>query len=185
MKLNSTVRGIIYFILFMILIGVDQVTKYLATTYLKGHEPFVILKDIFEFHYLDGGNKGAAWGILSGKISFFIIITLIVCGLLVLFLMRIEKVIHKDLSLVKKMSLLQIVLVILLSGAVGNLIDRIVNGYVVDFIYFKLIEFPIFNVADCYVTVSSICLIIIAVFVISDEEFGNIFSFKTKNSKEH
>lgn len=178
MKSKSAAKGIIYFILFIILIGLDQLTKYLATIHLKDKDPFVIIKDVFEFNYLDGGNTGAAWGILSGKISFFIVLTIFVCILLVFFIVKIQNVIVADQSIAKKLTILQITFVCLLAGAVGNLIDRAVNGYVVDFIYFKLINFPIFNVADCYVTVSSILLIIICLFFINDDEFTKIFSFK-------
>ena len=58
------------------------------------------------------------------------------------------------------------------------MLDRIIHGYVIDFLYFKLINFPIFNVADCYVTVSCIFLIIMSIFFIKDEEFSMIFSSK-------
>ena len=61
-------------------------------------------------------------------------------------------------------------LVLIVSGAAGNLIDRVVQGYVVDFLYFKLIDFPIFNVADCYVTVATAILLFLLMFYYSDEE---------------
>ena len=57
------------------------------------------------------------------------------------------------------------------SGAAGNFIDRLVQGYVVDFLYFKLIDFPIFNVADCYVTVATAVLLFLVLKVYSDEDF--------------
>ena len=66
----------------------------------------------------------------------------------------------------------------MLAGAVGNFIDRIVHGYVIDFIYFKPINFPIFNVADCYVTVSCILIILTCIIKIKDEEFNKIFTLK-------
>ena len=71
-----------------------------------------------------------------------------------------------------------------IAGAIGNLIDRIVNGYVVDFLYFKLIDFPVFNVADCYVTIACALLIIFCVFVINDKEFNAIFSLKKDDSED-
>ena len=73
---------------------------------------------------------------------------------------------------------MQYIITLLIAGAIGNLIDRIVNGYVVDFLYFKLIDFPVFNVADCYVTIACALLIIFCVFVINDKEFNAIFSLK-------
>ena len=70
--------------------------------------------------------------------------------------------------------------VLLGAGAVGNLIDRMVQSYVVDFLYFKLIDFPIFNVADCYVTAGAILLAILILFVYKDEELG-FLSLKKKH----
>ena len=58
-----------------------------------------------------------------------------------------------------------------MAGAIGNLIDRISLKYVVDFIYFELIDFPIFNIADCYLTVSSFLLIILAIFYYKENDF--------------
>jgi signal peptidase II len=66
----------------------------------------------------------------------------------------------------------------LLAGAVGNLIDRLVHGYVIDFIYFELINFPVFNVADCYGTISCVCIILIGIFKLSDKDFMDICSIK-------
>ena len=60
---------------------------------------------------------------------------------------------------------------LLVSGAAGNFIDRVRFGYVRDFIYFKLINFPVFNVADCYVTVSVVLLIILILFVYKEDDF--------------
>ena len=70
----------------------------------------------------------------------------------------------------KKFLPLNYIIVFLIAGAVGNYIDRIINHYVVDFIYFSLINFPVFNVADCYVTVSVIILFILILFFYKDED---------------
>ena len=68
-------------------------------------------------------------------------------------------------------------LFLLVSGAVGNMIDRLTQKYVVDFLYFKLIDFPIFNVADCYVVIATFSLILLFFFFYSDEEL-EFLSFK-------
>ncbi|MFQ6929900.1 MAG: signal peptidase II [Eubacterium sp.] len=65
-----------------------------------------------------------------------------------------------------------------LAGAVGNLIDRVVRGYVVDFIYFKPINFPVFNVADCYVTISCIGIVLLCILKINEEDFNTKFLLK-------
>ena len=77
----------------------------------------------------------------------------------------------------------RIALIFLFGGAAGNLIDRVMYQFVVDFIYVKIIDFPIFNVADCYITVSVILMLLLMFFYYTDEEFDKIlpaFSFKKK-----
>ena len=69
------------------------------------------------------------------------------------------------------------------AGAVGNMIDRISQGYVVDFLYFKLINFPIFNVADCYVTIAAACLVILIMFYYKDEDMA-CFAIKKHGNAE-
>ena len=70
---------------------------------------------------------------------------------------------------------LRICIIGICAGAIGNMIDRIYLGYVVDFFYFNLIDFPIFNVADIYVTVSTIVLVILILFYYQEDEFEELF----------
>lgn len=166
------------------LVFFDQFTKYLAKINLKGKDDFVIIKDVLVLHYLDGGNTGAAWGMLSGKILLFIIFTIIAIGIILLFIRNINGVIYSNYSLkTSNLVFIKYTLAVLTSGAIGNLIDRIVYEFVIDFIYFKLINFPIFNVADCYVTVSCFFIIIICLFKLNEDEFNQIFSFSLKRKK--
>ena len=72
---------------------------------------------------------------------------------------------------------LAVCLMMISAGAVGNMIDRVSQGYVVDFLYFKLINFPIFNVADCYVTIGAACLVFLIMFYYKDEDMA-CFSLK-------
>ena len=72
-----------------------------------------------------------------------------------------------------------VVVDVLVAGAIGNFIDRLVNKYVIDFIYFSLIDFPIFNVADIYVTLSVIALFILIFFYYKEEDFKFITKKKT------
>lgn len=153
----------------LVLIGLDQWTKVLAVKHLMGQEPFVIWNGVFELHYLE--NRGAAFGILQGQKGVFLICTALVLAILAFYYNRMP---------VKKRYLpMRIVGILLGAGAVGNLIDRMMQSYVVDFLYFKLIDFPIFNVADCYVTVGAILLAILILFVYKDEELG-FLSLKKK-----
>ena len=81
---------------------------------------------------------------------------------------------------------LKVILLLFVAGAIGNLIDRICQNYVVDFFYFKLIDFPIFNVADIYVTVAAIMFIVLCLFYYKEEDFEFLFPDKGKkcNKKE-
>ncbi len=83
----------------------------------------------------------------------------------------------------KKYRLLHVLLSLIAAGAIGNMIDRIRLDYVVDFIYFVLINFPIFNVADIYVSVSTVALVILLLFVYKENDL-NFISFKQKRFRE-
>jgi signal peptidase II len=127
----------------LLLVGLDQWTKYLAIYYLKDQMDFVIWPKVFQLAYVE--NRGAAFGILQNRILFFVILTAIV--LIAIFLY------WRHIPLSKTGLWMKGALVLVISGAIGNLIDRIFRGYVVDFFYFSLIDFPVFNIADICVVV--------------------------------
>lgn len=156
-------KGILALIFSALLIGLDQLTKYLASTRLG--EPLVLIDGVFELRYTQ--NRGAAFGILQNAQVFFIIITVIVLALLVFIFFRIPAE--------KRYMPLLVLVVIIFSGAAGNLIDRIANGFVVDFMYISLIDFPVFNVADLYVSWGAVALGIFILFKYRDEDFRRIF----------
>lgn len=145
---------------FLAAIGLDQWTKLLVAKKLMNHSPYEILKGVFELFYSE--NRGAAFGILQGKIWFFLIIAIVVVGAAVYCIFR--------LPATRKYLPIHLVAMFLCAGAVGNMIDRFLRGYVVDFLYFKLINFPIFNVADCYVTLSMAALIFLFLFVYKEDD---------------
>lgn len=145
----------------ILLVGLDQLTKYLAVVHLKDSEGIDILTGIFRLEYLE--NHGAAFGILQDqRIPLLIVTTLIFLVL---------AGIYYKLPPQAKYLPLQIVLILLLSGAMGNMMDRIINSYVVDFLYFNLIDFPIFNVADCYVVIGVFMAILLIFFFYREEDF--------------
>lgn len=156
----------------------DQITKYIAKAHIKGEKSYTIIKNIISFKYLDGGNSGAAWGILSGGIILFIVFTIFAVAIISKFIYNIYKVYKTNYSLNPTVKALNILMIVLVAGAIGNLIDRIVNGYVIDFISFDFIKFPIFNVADCYITVSCILLFIICIFKVDNKTFNSVFTLK-------
>ena len=144
----------------LILVLLDQLTKYWAAVTLKGNNPIIIWKNVFELQYLE--NRGIAFGLFQNKTVVFVIFTLIILGVVIYYFCKVPAT--------KRMRPLQIAMILLGAGAVGNLIDRVVNNFVIDFLCFKLINFPIFNVADCYVTISLILLIWLILFYYKEEE---------------
>lgn len=150
----------IFGLLSVLLIALDQWTKVLAYDKLRIDGPFVIWDGVFELLYSE--NRGAAFGILQGQKWFFLLVAAAVVIVILIFLNKMPNE--------KKMLPLFFCSVLLASGAIGNVIDRITRGFVVDFLYFKLIDFPIFNVADCYVVVAAGLLILLTGFVYKDED---------------
>lgn len=147
---------------FLILVGLDQWTKGLAVRYLKDQEPVAVIKGVFEFSYLE--NRGAAFGMLQNRQIFFFLIGILVLTVILYMMWCMPEG--------PKYRPLAVCLMLVAAGAVGNMIDRISQNYVVDFLYFRLIDFPVFNVADCYVTVAAAGLVLLMLFYYSDEDMA-------------
>ena len=136
---------------FLALVFVDQITKYYIDHTMDLYASIPVFKNIFEIHYIR--NSGAAWGMFENKQIMFYICTIIVLVVGCVFYARCARSgRYRD---------IQILLVLILSGAVGNFIDRLRFQYVIDFLYFKLIDFPVFNVADIFITIGVIALVAI------------------------
>ncbi len=164
---------ILDFFLLILLIFIDQFTKYIAVLKLKNQPAFNIINGVLEFNYLE--NRGAAFGMLQNQKIFFVFVAVIFLGVIIYVLAKAPE----D----KKYNKLHFLLVLIAGGAIGNLIDRLRFDYVVDFIYIVLINFPIFNIADMYVTFSTVILIIQVLFVYKENDF-NFLSFKQKKFRE-
>lgn len=158
-------------VLLLVLVGIDQYTKRLAVLHLKDQTAIPIIEGVFELRYLE--NRGAAFGMLQDQRIFFLLSTTII-------LCVIAYIIFK-MPLQKRFYILQIFMVVISAGAIGNLIDRVTLFYVVDFLYFSLIDFPIFNVADMYVTVSCTILALLYLFYYKEEDFKFIMTSKKKD----
>ena len=154
-----------------ILVFLDQFTKQIVVQQLKGQSAYVLIRNVFQLEYLE--NRGAAFGLFQNQRIFFYISVLVISLVVIWF--------YGKVPMEKKYLPLRICAVLILSGAFGNCIDRIRLNYVVDFFYFKLIDFPVFNVADCYVTVGFILLLIIILFKYKEEDFETLFSFRKHN----
>ena len=156
------------------LVVLDQLSKAWAVDALKGQADLVLIPDVLVFRYLE--NSGMAFGLFQNAQVFFYIITAVILLVVGYILIRTP--------VKKRYILLLAVLSVVIAGAVGNLIDRAANRYVVDFIYLICINFPIFNVADCYVTVGCIVLIILLSFVLNEEELRENYVFWGKKKTE-
>ena len=143
----------------------DQWTKHLAVTKLQGKAPYILINKVFHLCYLE--NRGAAFGLLQNQRVFFLICALVI----LLFAIWI----YGKLPNAQRYLPLRICAVLILYGAFGNCIDRIRLNYVVDFLYFKLINFPIFNVADIYVTVAAFLLVILILIYYKEDDLERIF----------
>ena len=157
-------KRILDIILVLGLLILDQVSEALAVANLKEAAAIPIIKNVFELQYLE--NHGAAFGSMQGKQIFLQGFTIIVLILLLF--------IYIKMPADKRYNPLKLTTILLFAGAIGNMIDRVIQGYVVDFFYFKLIDFPIFNVADCYVTVAAFLLVFLILFVYKEEDLDFI-----------
>ena len=142
------------------LIAADLLTKLTASK--LGSREVVLIPGVLSLSYIE--NRGAAFGIMQGRQWLLIVISAVIITAAVVFcIRRIRDTRYRY---------LRVLTVFLVAGALGNMIDRIMLGYVRDFIYFKLIDFPVFNVADIYVTVSAV-LILIWIILHGDPEPGS------------
>ena len=148
----------------VVLVCIDQFTKYLVVGHLKDRPAYVLIRNIFQLENLE--NRGAAFGILQNQRVFFYISVLLITAAVIWF--------YSKVPMERKYLPLRICAVLIVGGASGNCIDRIRLNYVVDFFYFKLIDFPIFNVADIYVTVAAFLLVILILVYYKEEDLERI-----------
>ncbi len=130
----------------ILIVAFDRVTKILCTAYLKGKPAVTFIPKVVQFNYAE--NTGMAFSMFSGARWLFVALTLIVCGAALWYLFS-----NRCNSLWEYWSIGVIV-----SGGLGNLIDRIMYAYVIDFIEPTFVNFAIFNIADSAVTLGAISL---------------------------
>ena len=131
-----------------------------------------MIPGIMNLHYLE--NRGAAFGMLQDQQTFFIVITSLFLLLPAVLFFKIPRT--------RRMLPLHAVAVGILAGGLGNLIDRVRQRFVVDFFETAFMEFPVFNVADIYVTVSFAVLILLIFFKYKEEDF-DFLSFRRREEK--
>jgi signal peptidase II len=139
-----------YYIIALVVIGIDQLTKWIIVKNMELYEQITVIKDFF--YITSSRNKGAAWGILQDQMFFFYLITAVVVIGVIFYMQKFGK----------DSKLLALSLSLILGGAIGNFIDRIYRQEVVDFLDFIIFkyDYPIFNIAD-----SSLCVGVILVLI--------------------
>lgn len=160
----------------VVLIGIDQITKIWAASALANDRVISVIDGVFEFAFAK--NTGVAFSMLEGKRWIFIPMTILIGAAILTMMLR---------SPLRRYRLFNITCVLILSGAIGNLIDRMVYGYVVDFLHATFINFPIFNVADCFVVIGAGLLFVFALFVMKEDDdtpLRTLFFGIEKKSKE-
>lgn len=167
MKRNnlSVTTGFFSLLLLAGLIAFDQLTKYLAVSGLKD-APLLLIKDVFSLRYVE--NRGIGFGLFQGKVPFILVLNIAILLFIVFVLCR--------LPVNRRMTPVRVTLLFTVAGALGNILDRLRLGYVVDFFSFDLINFPVFNMADIYVTVSIVVFAILYLFYLKTGELeGAVF----------
>ena len=146
-KLSLTKIRIYSLITIAVLVAVDQLIKYLIDIYLKPVGNIPVLKNILQFSYYE--NDGAMMGMMSGKTVTMTVLA-VICLLLIGFVLFSGKI---------KFGVDYCCIILMISGGLGNIIDRIFRGYVIDYIEVLFIDFYIFNFADCLVTCAAVIMI--------------------------
>ena len=132
----------LFILLFAVsLVIIDQIVKYIVSRSMDLHQSIPLIKNVLHFTYIQ--NTGAGFGIFKGQQLFLIFISLVIIGGILFYLDRVERQVKVPFALI-------------LGGAVGNLIDRMFLGYVIDFIDFRI--WPVFNVADTSITIGAMII---------------------------
>lgn len=147
-----------------IVLLLDQLSKILSEKYLTAlpFNTYTVIDGIFNLTYVR--NTGASFGMLSGWRVFFIVLTVAACTLMAIFLVKEHKRLHM---------LMRISVSLIFSGALGNLIDRVFLGYVRDMIEPAFVNFAVFNIADCAITIGVALLILDVMFLKKGKRYAD------------
>ena len=151
---------IYYFLISVAVVILDQLSKFIAVKYLMPVSSFPIIKDVIHFTYVE--NKGAAFGMLQDQRWVFMVISTVMIAVLIFIMVKYKKYFHP---------LMLIGIAFVFGGGIGNMIDRTLLGYVVDFIDFTLINFAVFNIADSFICVGVGLMLLDVILKKSDLSF--------------
>lgn len=147
----------LYISLILIFIFTDQLSKFLTVKYLDEFESVPVVDNILDFTHVH--NTGGPWSIFSNTPYIFIVLTVVVFIIGIIYLKK-----HPQKHILSKISISLIA-----GGALGNFIDRLARGYVVDMIDVNFFNYPVFNVADCYIVVGAVLMSIYVLFVYRED----------------
>ncbi len=166
---------ILCFVIGILAVVLDQFTKYEAMTKLKDHGAYVLIDKVLELYYIV--NTGSSWGMLAGQKILILVISAVIIVLCTVMIAKCPD----DIKFIP----FNISLTMIIAGGIGNAIDRIRFSYVIDFIYFRAINFPVFNVADIFVTCGAILFIFLIMFKYKEKDLEFMrFGTKAQESED-
>lgn len=160
MPMSKNKLAVLHLLLALTLIVLDQYTKHLALVHLKPIHTTEFIPHLLRLTFVE--NRGVAFGMLSGKMGFILCLTILISIAMVIYYIKLPD--DREYRWVKHC------MAFIFAGAIGNIIDRIYRGYVVDFLEFDFFEFPVFNCADIFVVCGVTVLSYFIIFVIKDPE---------------
>ena len=146
------VLGIVFLVAF------DRWTKYLALVKLKPVKNITVIEGFLDLTFVE--NRGAAFGMMQGARWFFVVLTLGVLAVILYY--------YRKLPVNRTYNIVRGCLVFISAGAIGNLIDRLFSGYVIDFLEVTFISFPVFNAADIFVVCGTVVFAYMLLFRMKD-----------------
>lgn len=152
---------ILYIVIGAVILFADQLSKIWVCANAALGDTFASFGGLVDFTYVQ--NTGAAFSIMSGKMPVLSLISFVFCIAVIIYWIKKKP----------KNPLLCTAVVMMFSGALGNAIDRLLRGFVVDFIQLKFIAFPIFNIADIAITVGAVLLVLYVIIFSEDDKKNN------------
>lgn len=152
----------------LVLTLIDQSAKYFVDQNMELYEKRPLINQIIELEYIH--NPGAAWGILANKQIWFYICTVLILIVGCIFYIHLVRI--------DQYQIVQIILLFIGAGAIGNFIDRLRFQYVIDFLHFQFIDFPVFNIADCYITIGCFTLFFLMLFYYKEDDITKMISIR-------
>ena len=154
----------IYICAILLMIAADQAVKYWAFTSLQAQQTIPLINGVFHLTYIE--NRGAAFSLFAQFDSRWIFVVLAIVITVAIFIAIYRNMLQNQLGCWS--------LILVAAGALGNAIDRVARGFVVDMFDFRLIHFPVFNVADCYVVISAVLAVLLIIFYYDDNDLDRI-----------